>query len=100
MRRLKKQLALFGLLTLSVLYSGLPGFAADRQLQIAPVKAAPGGEKRLALVMGNSAYKTSPLRNPVNDARSIAKALSATGFKVTLVEDASQTTMRRAMRAF
>jgi uncharacterized caspase-like protein len=82
------------------LYSGLPGFAADRQLQIVPVKPAPSGERRIALVIGNSAYKASPLKNPVNDARAIAKALAATGFSVTVIEDASQTTMRRAIRQF
>jgi uncharacterized caspase-like protein len=69
-------------------------------LQIQPVKPAPAGERRVALVIGNSAYKTSPLRNPVNDARAISKALAATGFKVTVIEDATLTTMRRAVRAF
>ncbi len=78
----------------------LPVVAADRQLQIVPVKPAPAGEKRLALIIGNSAYKASPLRNPVNDARAIGTALSETGFKVTVVEDATQTAMRRAIRAF
>ncbi len=29
-------------------------------------------EKRVALVIGNSSYKTSPLKNPVNDARDMA----------------------------
>ncbi len=29
----------------------------------------PAGEQRLALVIGNSTYKTSPLMNPANDAR-------------------------------
>ncbi|MBV8031509.1 MAG: caspase family protein [Betaproteobacteria bacterium] len=74
--------------------------AADRQLQIAPVKTPAAKERRVALVIGNSSYKASPLRNPVNDARAVAKALAATGFKVTVIEDATQTTMRRAIRAF
>ena len=72
--------------------------AQDRTLQIAPAKAA--GERRIALVIGNSAYKTAPLRNPVRDARAMSKALSATGFKVTVLEDATEVTMRRAIRAF
>jgi hypothetical protein len=43
--------------------------------------AAPA--KRIALVIGNSAYQhTSPLANPVNDAEDIAKTLSALGFEV------------------
>jgi uncharacterized caspase-like protein len=74
--------------------------AQDRQLLIAPVNPAPAGERRIALVIGNSSYKTSPLRNPVKDARAMAKGLAATGFKVTVVEDASETAMRRAIRAF
>jgi len=75
-------------------------FAQDRQLLIQPSAPAPAGERRVALVIGNSAYKTSPLRNPVNDARAISKALAATGFKVTMIEDATLTAMRRAVRAF
>jgi len=31
---------------------------------------------RLALVIGNATYKTSPLRNPVNDAHDIARTLN------------------------
>ena len=85
---------------LSVLAYCVCGFAAERQLQIAPTAPAPGGEKRVALIIGNSAYKKAPLRNPVNDARAISKALAATGFKVTVIEDATQSTMRRAIRSF
>src|SRR5438105_1943472 len=44
-------------------------------------------ERRLALVIGNAAYPTSPLRNPVNDARAMAKALRAQGFDVQAHED-------------
>ncbi|MGE0388215.1 MAG: caspase family protein [Gammaproteobacteria bacterium] len=54
----------------------------------------------MALVIGNSAYKHSPLRNPVNDARAMAQALAETGFSVTLLEDGTETSMRRAIRAF
>jgi len=39
-------------------------------------------ETRVALVIGNSAYKTSPLRNPVNDSRDMAAKLRALGFTV------------------
>jgi uncharacterized caspase-like protein len=74
--------------------------AQDRALQIAPAKPAPAGERRVALVIGNSAYKSSPLRNPVRDARAISRALAETGFKVTVLENASETGMRRAIRAF
>ena len=39
-------------------------------------------ETRVALVIGNSAYKTSPLKNPVNDSRDMAAKLRALGFTV------------------
>lgn len=48
---------------------------------------APMGERRVALVIGNSAYKEAPLRNPVNDARAIAARLRTLGFDVTLREN-------------
>ncbi len=74
--------------------------SAEQVRSLVPAKPAPNNERRIALVIGNSAYKTSPLRNPVNDARAMARALSETGFTVTLVEDGSQAGMRRAIRAF
>lgn len=38
--------------------------------------------KRLALVIGNAAYRNGPLANPVNDARAIAVRLRSLGFEV------------------
>ncbi len=73
---------------------------AERVQTLAAAKPAPGGERRVALVIGNAAYKSSPLRNPVNDARAMAQALAETGFSVTLLEDGTETSMRRAIRAF
>jgi uncharacterized caspase-like protein len=43
---------------------------------------AHAAEKRVALVIGNSAYKTSPLKNPTNDARDMAARLRSLGFEV------------------
>lgn len=37
---------------------------------------------RIALVIGNAAYKSSPLRNPENDAKDFAKSLKGFGFSV------------------
>jgi hypothetical protein len=34
---------------------------------------AVGKERRIALIIGNAHYKSSPLRNPVNDASYIGK---------------------------
>src|SRR5437016_4045872 len=57
-------------------------------------------EKRLALIIGNAAYRTSPLRNTVNDARDMAKALRASGFDVLVYENIGQRQMRRAVLEF
>ena len=62
--------------------------------------AAAAAEQRIALIIGNSQYKDSPLPNPVNDARAIAKTLTAAGFKVTVKENAGQKDMQLAMRDF
>ena len=34
----------------------------------------PANEQRVALVIGNGAYKASPLKNPVNDTRAMTVA--------------------------
>lgn len=65
-----------------------------------PVVGFSATEQRVALVIGNSNYINSPLRNPVNDATDMAKALRNLGFKVTLKTDANQRTMEGAIRAF
>jgi formylglycine-generating enzyme required for sulfatase activity len=40
------------------------------------------GENRVALVLGNSAYKSAPLKNPTNDAKDMAAKLKVMGFTV------------------
>ncbi len=58
-------------------------------------------DKRLALVIGNGDYLAGPLPNPVNDARSMARALRNVGFDVILRENVSnQTEMKRVIREF
>ncbi len=57
-------------------------------------------ERRIALVIGNGAYRTSPLRNPVNDARGMASALRGAGFDVTEVLDGNQKQIQRAIIDF
>ena len=54
----------------------------------------------MALVIGNSAYRDAPLKNPVNDARAIAEALKASGFVVTKLENATREQMVAALREF
>jgi hypothetical protein len=55
---------------------------------------------KVALVIGNSAYRrVGVLKNPGNDASSMAEALRASGFEVTLKLDASAEEMRAAFQA-
>jgi hypothetical protein len=57
-------------------------------------------ESRVALVIGNGAYRDSPLKNPVNDARAMSRALRACGFQVIVLENASYQKMREGLRDF
>lgn len=62
--------------------------------------AAMAAEARIALVIGNGAYKDAPLKNPPNDAKLMAKTLRGLGFEVIERIDADQKTMRRAILDF
>jgi len=75
---------------------------SDRNLVVQRVGSgsAVQSNQRLALVIGNAAYKEAPLLNPVNDARAIAKALQESGFTVILRENADQRAMASALREF
>jgi hypothetical protein len=58
-------------------------------------------EKRVALVIGNSAYKHAPaLKNPTNDAKDIAGALERLGFETVLGIDLDYSGTRQKIRAF
>ena len=54
-------------------------------------------EKRLALVIGNANYEKGALKNPVNDAKLIVKALDSLGFEV--LEYYNLTTQRQLKKA-
>ena len=71
--------------------------AATSLLGIFPARA----ESRLALVIGQSAYRSVPaLPNPANDARAIAQALTDDGFEVTSASDLSEHQMREQIAEF
>lgn len=57
-------------------------------------------DSRFALVIGNSDYASSPLRNPVNDATDISGVLRELGFTVTLETNASARAMKTSIREF
>ncbi|SDH18902.1 caspase family protein [Propionivibrio dicarboxylicus] len=56
--------------------------------------------RRVALVIGNATYREAPLKNPANDARDIATALTRLGFEVILRTDATLPQMEQAIDAF
>lgn len=57
-------------------------------------------DDRIALVIGNDAYPTEPLKNAANDARAMQKALLDVGFKVVFRPNANFTNMRSAAVEF
>jgi uncharacterized caspase-like protein len=68
--------------------------------QSAAPPSGPRQEQRIALVIGNAAYKEAPLRNPINDARAVAETLRRLNFEVTTFENVSQRDMARAIIRF
>lgn len=66
------------------------------------VTAGPAEARRVALVIGNSAYASvSALENPKNDAAALAEALRSIGFDEVREEiDLDHTALRRALRDF
>src|SRR5215470_852833 len=57
-------------------------------------------EERVAVVIGNAAYRVSPLDNPVNDSRLIAGLLEKAGFKVFRYENLDRNGLTKALRDF
>lgn len=58
-------------------------------------KSVHNKENRVAVVIGNSDYASNPLKNPVNDAKSLASVLRSQGFKVYDYYNLSLTDIRR-----
>src|SRR3954469_1910170 len=58
-------------------------------------------ENRVALVIGQSAYRSVPaLPNPVNDARAVTQMLTDSGFEVSSASDLSQNQLRETVSEF
>jgi hypothetical protein len=81
-----------------VTFRRLLAFAAA--LSFLSAAALANTEPRLALIIGNATYKSSPLSNPVNDARLMDKVLKEAGFTTIKAENASIRDMRRLVRDF
>ena len=81
------------LTTLTLLLAGPVGVA-----QPAPTVEM---DRRVALVIGNSAYtNVSRLPNPANDASDVSAALERLGFDVTRASDVDREGLMRALRSF
>ena len=77
--------------------ASLPSWLAEVWAnEISTLNAIP----RIALVIGNAKYKDAPLKNPINDAQSIANELQRLGFKVTTQFDASRITLVNAIEKY
>jgi formylglycine-generating enzyme required for sulfatase activity len=75
--------------------------AADPKRNLAVAKIpAPATEQRVALVIGNSSYKSAPLANPVNDARAVSAKLRTLGFEVIERQNLTQKQVGGVLREF
>jgi tetratricopeptide (TPR) repeat protein len=70
------------------------------RIPMTTVTALSTSERRTALVIGNAAYRTDPLRNAVNDATDIAKGLRQLGFEVMELHDADHQRMEEGVEQF
>ncbi len=78
----------------------ISGLAVAAALAGVTSASAVADGRRVALVIGNGAYRTVPvLPNPPNDAGDVAAALKRLGFAVTLIANASFDEMRRGLIA-
>src|SRR6266481_6910572 len=58
-------------------------------------------ENRVALVIGQSAYRSVPaLPNPANDAKAVTQMLTDSGFEVSTAADLSQSELRQQVSEF
>ena len=72
----------------AALESGAPALAANN-------------ENRIALVIGNSAYKNNkPLNNPANDAQAVSQLLNTAGFEVVMAFDLNRDVMKQTISEF
>lgn len=65
-----------------------------------PLSGFPDQSSRHALVIGNAAYQSAPLKNPANDAYDMSRTLRALGFDVIHKENVGQKDMEKAIRDF
>lgn len=79
--------------------AALPWSALIPEAMGAPGKAE-GAPSRIALVIGNGAYRAAPLKNPTGDARAVAAAMRGLGYDVTLRLNTPQRELIESLREF
>jgi len=87
--------SLIGFIFALILLSASSTYAQERGMGVRS-----SSERRVAMVIGNSAYEVAPLKNPVNDAHDMAQALTELGFEVIYRENLNKNDMKRAIREF
>ena len=73
---------------------------AQQILSAAEMKEEIVSVKRVALIIGNSAYEKIPLKNPINDAKLMTQTLQSMGFEVISVFDANRRSVMLAIQDF
>jgi uncharacterized caspase-like protein len=76
----------------------LRGALAAAALPVLPAMGA--AESRIALVIGNGAYRAAPLKNPPRDAAAVAQSLRALGYEVTLRQNTPLRELIESLREF
>jgi uncharacterized caspase-like protein len=93
--RIGKQMVRLAILALLLIQTTFAG-----STEPAKVAGLPSSEKRVALVIGNAAYQSAPLTNPLNDAEDIAAKLRARGFDVIERKNLKTSQIGRTLREF
>lgn len=76
----------------------LGGVAAA--LLAAAASAGATADRRIALVIGNGAYRVGSLKNPVGDAKAVADRLEALGYEVTRKQNTNLRELVESLREF
>lgn len=95
-------------LVLAIILSVQPALAAPPQKQAGTddrslktmTKVSGENRPRIALVVGNGSYSSSPLKNPANDARAMAVSLRQLGFVVDERTNLNYLELNKSIEAF
>lgn len=109
MAKARQNRKIAAMLALAGAVMAVPVAAVAQEPAPVPAPPAPAMARKVALLIGNSAYAADApdgndpwprLRNPDNDVQLVKRALQAIGFEVTLVTDADVAGMDSAISGF